>query len=188
MRRTAQTTTQTLPLGLLRPHHGPEAHLSISPIAKMPPWRSMAQPAQAQGPTMGPAAACHPQPKQDQSGLLARGDQLQGEGSHVVPQVLVPHLVLSSQSKIAPWRRGKEPEQSELLSVTSLAKSRVPFSPCMSLAERMSGQSAPAYNRFNPGWSRSPHMNIAHERDAKRKQAACMLLKCVKFLESKGLV
>ena len=75
-----------------------------------------------------------------------------------------------------------------MLSVTTLAKSRVPFSPCMTLAERMSGQSAPAYNRFNPGWSRSPHMNIAHERDSKRKQAACMLLKCVKFLESKGLV
>ena len=64
----------------------------------------------------------------------------------------------------------------------------MPSSSCMSLAELVGGQSAPALNRFNPGWSRSPHLNLAHERDVKRKQAARMLLKCVKFLESKGIV
>ena len=90
---------------------------------------------------------------------------------------------------MAPWLRGKDcaPPNSELQKIVASASARVPLS-CMSLADSLGGQSAPAFNRFNPGWRRSPHMNLAVERSSKRKQAACMLLKCVKFLESKGLV
>ena len=114
--------------------------------------------------------------------LLARGDQ-QG---YVVPQALLPTQMATPA--IARWLRGKGRGPCELQNIAAFAEARVPSHPCMSLAELVGGQSAPAFNRFNPGWNRSPHVNLAHERDSKRKQAACMLLKCVKFLESKGIV